>query len=125
MAREDEAPSHRLSDHETVSDLKAAVGARRELGAEMEDDVLETFLARVEQRLGTRVPKQMEAPPAAKASRAQVESPIPVVGSSLVLGIPSLAIAGDVAGTVGLILVVAALIAINLLYFIDRWVRMG
>jgi hypothetical protein len=47
------------------------------------------------------------------------------VGGSLVLSIPSLAIAGDVAGALGLVLVVAALIALNTLYFVDRWVRMG
>ncbi len=124
MSDEQEAP-RKITDHETVADLKAAVGARRELGPEMEDEVLETFLARVEARVGAHVAPRSGSKPVARPKVTEIESPIVVVGASLVLTIPSLAIAGDVAGTFGLLLVVVALIGLNLLYFIDRWVRMG
>lgn len=125
MATDEQAPPGRLTDRETASDLKAAVGARRELGPEMEDEVLEAFLARVEQRVDARVAQHSGSKPIAKSKRGEIESPVHVVGGSLVLSIPSLAIAGDVAGALGLVLVVAALIALNTLYFVDRWVRMG
>jgi hypothetical protein len=121
---EQESP-RRFTDGETVSDLKAAVGARRELGPEMEDQVLETFLARVEERVGIRAAERSGSRPIARAKGTEIESPVKVVGGSMALAIPSLAIAGDVAGGLGLIVVVIGLIAVNLLYFIDRWVRIG
>ena len=126
MSDEQEEP-RAMTDRETLSDLKAAVGARRELGPEMEDEVLETFLARVEARVNGLIASQSGSKPVAKSKDkgAQIESPVIVVGGSLVLSIPSLAIAGDIGGALGLFLVVGALVALNLLYFIDRWVRMG
>ncbi|HEX6510340.1 MAG TPA: hypothetical protein VF221_22140 [Chloroflexota bacterium] len=125
MTTDEPESSRKLTDHEVVSDLKASVGARRELGPEMEDEVLEAFLARVEERLGVRAAERSGSKPVAKSKRSEIESPVTVVGASLILSIPSLAIAGDVAGSLGLVLVVVALIAIDTLYFIDRWVRMG
>lgn len=125
MSTQESVSSRSLSDPETVSDLGAAVAARRELGPEMEDEVLESFLARIEERVGLRAAQPADTRPSAKSKKAEIESPVAVVGGSLILTIPSLAIAGDVAGSMGLVLVVVALIAIDMLYFIDRWVRIG
>jgi hypothetical protein len=122
---DEQVSPRRIADQEIASDLKAAVGARRELGPEMEDEVLEAFLARVEERVDARVARQSGSRPIANSKRADIESPVVVVAGSLVLTVPSLAIAGDIAGALGLVLVVTALIALNLLYFIDRWVRIS
>ena len=40
-AHDEQEEPRTMTDRETMSDLKAAVGARRELGPEMEDEVLE------------------------------------------------------------------------------------
>jgi hypothetical protein len=50
---------------------------------------------------------------------------IRVIGGTFALAIPLLAIASDVAQSLGVLLVMCAVVAVNLLYFIDRWVRMN
>ena len=125
MPADDQPYRRALADRETMSELKAAVGARRELGPELEDEVLAAFLARVEQRVGERTAAPAGSHEVTRSKPAEIETPLHVVGGSLILSIPALAIAGDVAGALGLVLVVVALIAINTLYFVDRWVRIN
>jgi hypothetical protein len=102
------------------------VDTRRELGADLEDYVLEAFLARIEQRVDARVAQQSGSKKIAKPKRTVAgESPLKVMGGTLALSIPLSAIAGNVAEGKGLLVVMATVLIINTLYFIDRWVQMG
>jgi hypothetical protein len=114
------------ANHEDVSELKAAVAARRELGPEFEDHVLEAFLARIQQQVDAQLARlQPQKPPRPakpiKGDRVQVE----IVGGIFALAIPLMAIAQVTAGAVGVLFVMIGVVAVNLLYFIDRWVRMS
>jgi hypothetical protein len=111
-----EQPSGPLNDKDTRADLRAAVSARRELGPEMEDHVIEAFLARVEQRLqGQTAPLSGSTPARSRPSTKKEAWIVPV---SLVLAVPLRAIAGDAAGGVGILIVMAAIILVNLAYFL-------
>ena len=107
-------------------DLKATLGTHHELGPEMEDYVLEAFLARIEQRVDARVAQQSTSKKVAKTKRPVVgESPMRAVGGTLVLSIPLVAISGGIVGGKGIAVVMATVLIINVLYFIDRWVQMS
>ena len=122
----EQRPPDTLSDREVFTDLKAAVHTQRELGSDMEDYVLEAFLARIEQRVDARVAKQTGSKKAGKPKRAVVsQNPMRVAGGTLLLSIPLVAIAGDVAQAKGIIVVMLTVLVINVLYFIDRWVQMS
>ena len=75
-------------------DLAAAVAARRDLGPDYEDAVLESFLARLDAAVAARVDAQMVEPGTARAPDRGAEIRQLVLGvASLVLGIPVTAIA--------------------------------
>ena len=87
-------------------DARATLEARRELGSEHEEALVESFVARIEQRLAERKP---DRPAAAAPSPA-----VPVV--SLVMAVPLVAIAGGVGGALGVAAVCAFLLLVNVLY---------
>lgn len=111
-------PPGRYQDSETAKDLQAAVQARRELGPEMEDHLLEAFLARVEQRVQAQVVQQVKesARPAKAKSRY---NPTEIVGTSFGIAVPLLVIAGYFAGQVGILAVCALVLLINLALYFD------
>jgi hypothetical protein len=87
------------------------VGARQELGAEMEPAVVDAFLDKVERAVDARV--------AAEAAKKHYESDSD--GSSFVLaivslgtGIPITAIAAGTAGVQGMIVAWAGIVGVNL-----------
>jgi hypothetical protein len=111
---------------EDLAELKAAVAARRELGPEFEDHVLEMFLARIQQQVDAQLAQntaQKSGKPAkqAKGDRVQVE----IIAGTFALAIPLMAISQVTAGAVGVLFVMVGVVAVNLLYFIDRWVRIA
>jgi hypothetical protein len=112
-------------NHEDLAELKASVAARRELGPELEDHVLEAFLARIQQQVDAQITqrpqKAAKAAKPMKGERVQVE----VIAGTFALAIPLMAIAQITAQGLGVAFVMLGVIAVNLLYFIDRWVRMG
>jgi hypothetical protein len=113
-----------LTQHEVTDQLQAAVAARHEMGADMEEHVLEVFLARVQQRIDAQVAQQMEQNAGSKPRRRErTESAPLVVAGSLGIAIPLMGIAGETANGVGIFIVMAGVVLINTLYFIDRWVR--
>lgn len=116
--------SAQLKRPEVATELKAALAARRELGPELEDDVLAAFLGRLENHIDARVAERVgqQRERVKQSSRAEPVE-VGVIAGSFALAIPLLAIAGGIAHTVGVIAVVFGLVAVNLLYFIDRWVR--
>ena len=88
-------------------EARAALEARRELGPDYEDELVERFAERVEARLRERVP----------AVRTNDQSTAIVI-VSLVAAIPLIAIAGGTVGLAGVIAVCAALVLVN-------WVARG
>ncbi len=85
-------------------DIRAAIEARHELGAELEPHVIDSFLQRIEQRL----PK-----PAPRASNDKV---LALTIISLVAAIPLTAIAISQSGLIALIVVWAGIVLVNLSY---------
>lgn len=111
--------------HDVGPELKAAVQARRELGPDLEDQVLEAFLARVQQRIDSEVNQSLAQRSGSRpVKRGGNEwALVAAVLGGLALMIPLMAIAGDIAGAFGVVVVVLGVVAISLLYFVDRWVR--
>jgi hypothetical protein len=87
-------------------DLQAAIEARRELGAELEPHVIDSFLQRIEQRLARAAP--------APTHRADKTFGLTII--SLVASIPLTAIAITQSGLIALIVVWAGLVLVNLSY---------
>src|SRR5688572_1755330 len=86
-------------------ELRASLEARRELGPEFDDELVEAFASRIEQRLQGR-------PQPARAQRSREhETAIAIV--SMGVAIPLIAIAGNFAGLAGIVAVCAALVLVN------------
>jgi hypothetical protein len=88
-------------------EARATLEARRELGPEYEDELVEQFARKLEKRL-----KKDRAP----AKRSGPDTAIVVV--SLLAAIPLVAIAGGTVGVPGVALVCLALVLVN--YFASR-----
>ena len=97
--------------------------ARQELGPEYDEALLDAFLTNLERRIDLRIESLQRVEN--KKSRGAIENPAAVVAPSFALAIPLIAIAGGIAGGFGIAAVAAALVLVNVLYFIDRWVRLN
>lgn len=109
-----------LAGDDLRADLEAAIGARSELGPSMEDHVLDVFLERLERKIDLRVDQVLQRTetrdrPATTGGGSHFGA---VVAPSLALSIPLVAIAGGIAGGLGIAAVMGAVLAINLMYFI-------
>jgi hypothetical protein len=92
-------------------ELESAVEARRELGPEYEDDLVDSFVEKVERRLEERL----------KAAPRKVGPPaLAVPLGSLGLAIPLLGVAGGTAGLPGVIAVCIAVALVNIAYALRR-----
>jgi hypothetical protein len=83
-------------------DVQSAVEAHRELGPAYEDEIVDSLLAKIDQRL------EEQRPPAAPARHGP-----PMALLSLVFGIPITAIAGGLAGLAGIIVVWIGIVLVN------------
>ena len=83
-------------------EARAALEARRELGPDYEDELVERFAERVEARLKERAP----------ATKTNDQSTAIVI-VSLLAAIPLIAIAGGTVGLAGVIAVCTALVLVN------------
>ncbi|WP_055588901.1 hypothetical protein [Peterkaempfera griseoplana] len=104
---------------ELQKDLDAAVQTRKELGAEYESEIVDSFLARVDARLDEQVERRVAdrlagyGPPGRRPGRDGRFSPrLAVV--SLGLGIPLSGVGGSTSGPVGLAVVWAGIVGVNL-----------
>jgi hypothetical protein len=88
-------------------DAASALAARRELGPEYEDAVVEAFVEKIERRLEART-KQT---PQGRDSYA-----IAVPLGSLGIAVPLLGVAGGTAGFAGVLAVCIAIVLVNLAY---------
>lgn len=108
---------------DTQTDLRAAMMARQELGVDMEDHVLDSFLSRLEQRVDAMVDARLaQKRKAVPAQSGKTPPPdVGVIAGTMALSIPLMGIAAIWAGTLGVGLVMAGVFGVLLLYFIDRW----
>jgi len=133
--RRKDCSSHRhysggvADDQPARDDLTAAIGARRELGKDYEDAVVDSFVARLDERIAERVDEQVAEriggrPPAAKPAAATTEgkdnSSFVVALVSLGAGIPITAISSEDAGVAGLLISWGGIAAVNLAHAWSR-----
>ena len=90
-------------------ELAGAVEARRELGREYEDEILDGFMEKVERRIDER----LRAAPGRHPGAPHLAVPL----GSLGLAIPLTAIAGERGGLLGVLFVCIAIVLVNVAYF--------
>jgi hypothetical protein len=90
-----------MSDLVQREEARAALEARRELGPEYEDHVVDALVDKIEQRLAERRPARRQG------------AVTPLVLGSLGVSIPLIAIAGGTAGLAGVIAVCVAIVLVN------------
>lgn len=130
-------------DPELKKELDATLATRRELGPEYEDELIDSFLEKVDKRLDTAVDKrvrrqlaeqQMVVARGAAPGRPQRPSPsypeglgarLGLAVASLVLAIPLSAIAVANAGMTGLATCWAGIVAVNALQASRSWFTTG
>ena len=91
-------------------ELEAAVAARRELGSELEPQIIDAFVERIEKRIEQRLQERAPAP------RRQRDYELALAIVSLGVSIPLLGIAGGTAGLPGVIAVCLAIVLVNVLF---------
>jgi hypothetical protein len=89
-----------------TEELEAAIEARREMGAEMESAVIDTFVARIEQRLVER------AGQGERALKRKRDHQKEMVLGSMAISVPLFAIAAVFTGFAGVVAVLVALVII-------------
>jgi hypothetical protein len=102
-----------VSDSEqTRTELEAAIRARRELGAELEPEVIASFVERIERRLDERA---REARPANRPkNRSDFTLALAIV--SLGVSIPLTAIAAQAADLPGIVVVWIGIVLVNVAF---------
>jgi hypothetical protein len=93
---------------ETRDELEVAIAARREVGAELEPQVIDAFVERIEKRIDER------AHELASQQAGTGLDPRLALGS-IAFSIPLLGIAGGIAGLPGIALVCVAIVIVNLI----------
>ncbi|MFC0556883.1 hypothetical protein ACFFHJ_38880 [Planotetraspora thailandica] len=119
----DISPQHRVASPTTRQDLHAIIEARRELGPDYEDALVDSFLDKLDVEIAARVRSEVAAQTsgaAGKDNRRAKDAAVPVALGSLGIAIPLTAIAGDAAGGPGLLLVWAGIIGVNIAYALSR-----
>ena len=98
-----------MSDLIRKDELETAVAARRELGPEYEDQILESFLAKVEQRLAQQGTTREQDERGLKARREHQKE---MILGAMGISVPLLAIAAIFTGLPGVVAVCVALAVI-------------
>jgi hypothetical protein len=98
-------------------ELSAAIEARRELGKELEPQVIEGFIDRVGKAIDARVDERLVKHDPAPA-RPPVHLAVPL--GSIALGIPLTGAAGGTAGFAGILIVWLGLVLVNFAYALRR-----
>jgi hypothetical protein len=88
----------------------------------MEDGVLDSFLARLDERINTRIDEQVSrrvasvAPAGKRGGLHSLPEPVMVVGGSMALAIPLIGAGGPISS----VPVMVGVVLINLFYFLFR-----
>jgi hypothetical protein len=105
----------------TRQDLHAIIAARRELGPDYEDALVDSFLDKLDVEIAARVRAEVAAHTSEpQTSTPKKDSAVTVALGSLGLGIPLTGIAAGNAGAPGLVLAWVGIIAVNLAYALSR-----
>ena len=109
-----------MATDETRKDLQAAVAARQELGPDYEPEIIDSFLEKLDARIGAEVVRTSHpAPPApGKDDPGGLALAIVSVGA----GIPITAIAASQEGTIAVIICWGGLVGVNLARAISRFI---
>jgi hypothetical protein len=94
---------------ETREELEAAIAARQEVGAELEPQIIDGFVERIEKRIDERAREL-----APKESHAGLDG-TRLALASMLFAIPLLGIGGGIAGLPGIALVCLAIVLVNLI----------
>jgi hypothetical protein len=90
----------------------------------LEDQVLEAFLVRMQQRMDAQIAERTSKSGSKPVRNTKHEAiGVEMIAGPLAISIPLIAIAGHAAGLAGVIAVMVALVLLEGLYFVDRWVR--
>jgi hypothetical protein len=100
-------------------ELEAAVEARRELGAELEPQVIDTFVERIEKRIDERELRVGRR--SWKTDKDERGAAIGMALGSMAIGIPLTGIAAGTAGLAGLMVCWIGIVLVNVAYAISRW----
>ncbi|MCK2219285.1 hypothetical protein MF672_036640 [Actinomadura sp. ATCC 31491] len=102
-------------DRPLREDLKATLDARRDLGPDYENALVESFMDRLDEAIATRVRAELGRQGAGPHPRQKSPGAtmIPIALGSLGIGIPLTAIASSNAGLVGLTISWIAIVVIN------------
>jgi hypothetical protein len=95
-----------MADKDTKDELQAAIGARRELGEELEPAVIDGFVERIERRIAERDTGGEQA------LRRKREHQKEMVLGAMAISVPLFAIAAIFTGLAGVLAVLAALVVI-------------
>jgi hypothetical protein len=95
-------------------ELRSAIEARQELGAEMEPAVIDTFVERIERRLADRHDQDE------RALKRRRDHQKEMILGSMALSIPLFAVAAVFTGTAGVVAVLVALVAIAVVSTLQR-----
>ncbi|WP_204040943.1 hypothetical protein [Acrocarpospora phusangensis] len=108
--------------HLPREELRATLEARRDLGPEYEDALVDSFLEKLDREITARVRAEVataSSHPGQKPAKPD-NSHIPVALGSLGIAIPLTAIAAGNAGVVGLFLAWGGIVLINVAYALGR-----
>jgi hypothetical protein len=99
----------------TRDDIASAVGARRELGEELEPAVVDAFLERVERAIDAQVDAKLAESKQRRRSSGGMDAGQRLALSivSLGTGIPITAIAAEQSGTTGILIVWLGIVGVN------------
>ena len=98
-------------------DVESAIGARRELGEEMEPALVEAFLAKVDEAIEARAAQEARRR-RKRSSDEGIDFALAVI--SLGTGIPITAIAADAGGITGILVAWVGIVAVNVAHRFKR-----
>ncbi|WP_328993798.1 hypothetical protein OG394_05485 [Kribbella sp. NBC_01245] len=108
-----------MATDEAQKDLRAAMAARQELGADYEPEIIDAFLEKVDARIAERV----AAVPVPQPQLPPKDDPggLALAIVSVVAGIPITAIAANQEGTIAIIICWGGIVGVNLARSISRF----
>ncbi|WP_182873466.1 hypothetical protein [Microbispora sp. H10670] len=115
-------PPPQAGTQTTREDLRAVIAARRDLGPEYEDALVDSFLDKLDVEIAARVRNEVAAQIGHQPlpGRRPKDSAVGVALGSLGIGIPLTGIAAGTAHGPGLLLAWGGIVAVNLAYALSR-----
>ena len=105
----------RQDSRDLQEEARAHLGARKDLGPEYEDEIIESFVQKVERIIDARIDAKLNQLRLPARPRNRV-NPIAILAIAMTLGIPLTAIAGGIAEETGIITVWVSILFL-VLYF--------